>query len=59
MIIFLTRIKYLDGMDVWRALSEDTQSPRSQILLNIDDIYGNAGVTDGKYKLLKGKYLTL
>ncbi|XP_026467504.1 arylsulfatase I-like [Ctenocephalides felis] len=47
-------IKYLDGMDVWRALSEDTQSPRSQILLNIDDIYGNAGVTDGKYKLLKG-----
>lgn len=52
-------MKYLDGMDVWRALSEDTQSPRSQILLNIDDIYGNAGVTDGKYKLLKGKYLTL
>lgn len=41
-------------MNLWQALSEDEASPRTQILLNIDDVYRQAAVIDGKYKLLKG-----
>ncbi|XP_026467511.1 arylsulfatase B-like [Ctenocephalides felis] len=47
-------LENIDGLDLWQALSEDEASPRTQILLNIDDVYRQAAVIDGKYKLLKG-----
>lgn len=39
---------------MWHSLSENTASPRNEILLNIDDIYGQAGFIDGRYKIIKG-----
>lgn len=45
----------IDGMDLWNALSEDTESPRASILHNIDDIYGVSAVTVGNWKLIQGK----
>uniref|UniRef100_A0A6M2DJ96 Putative arylsulfatase b n=1 Tax=Xenopsylla cheopis TaxID=163159 RepID=A0A6M2DJ96_XENCH len=47
-------IPNLDGVDMWHSLSENTASPRNEILLNIDDIYGQAGFIDGRYKIIKG-----
>ncbi|XP_026467506.1 arylsulfatase J-like [Ctenocephalides felis] len=47
-------INNLDGMDLWISLSEDAPSPRSEILLNLDDRYKQAAVIDGRYKLMQG-----
>lgn len=45
----------IDGMNLWNALSEDTESPRANILHNIDDIYGVSAITVGDWKLTQGK----
>lgn len=44
----------LDGLDMWSALKDDSPSPRTEILHNIDDIYGNAALTVNDWKVLKG-----
>ncbi|XP_043598964.1 arylsulfatase B-like [Bombus pyrosoma] len=44
----------IDGMDLWYALSEDTESPRKMVLHNIDDIFGVAGITYGDWKYIQG-----
>lgn len=44
----------IDGLNIWQALSEDKESPRKQILHNIDDIFGTAAITHGDWKLIKG-----
>lgn len=44
----------IDGVDMWRALNEDTISPRKMVLHNIDDIYGIAGITYGDWKFIQG-----
>nr|UNO37543.1 sulf1 [Psylliodes attenuatus] len=49
-----SKICDIDGMTQWTALSEDEPSNRTEILHNIDDQYGNAAVTVGPWKLLKG-----
>lgn len=36
---------------MWPVLSEDTKSDRTEILHNIDDIYGSASLTVGKWKI--------
>lgn len=45
----------IDGINLWNALSEDTDSPRTSILHNIDDIYGVSALTVGDWKLIQGK----
>ncbi|XP_032663859.1 arylsulfatase B isoform X1 [Odontomachus brunneus] len=44
----------IDGMDLWNALSDDTDSPRDSVLHNIDDIYGVSAITVGDWKLIQG-----
>ncbi|XP_055316309.1 arylsulfatase I isoform X3 [Sitodiplosis mosellana] len=44
----------LDGKNMWSSLSEDTKSNRTEILHNIDDIYGSASLTVGEWKVHKG-----
>lgn len=41
-------------MNMWQALSEDTKSERTELLHNIDDIYGSASLTVDNWKLHKG-----
>lgn len=41
-------------MNLWPSLSENRPSPRNEILHNIDDIWGSAALTVGKWKVLKG-----
>lgn len=49
----------IDGVDLWNALSEDLTSERTDVLHNIDDIYGNAALTVGEWKIVKGKILCM
>ncbi|KAI5632948.1 sulfatase domain-containing protein [Phthorimaea operculella] len=46
----------LDGFSLWESLSKDLPSPRAAAptLLNIDDVWGNAGLLVGEWKLLIG-----
>lgn len=44
----------LDGFNVWPSISSDAESPRTEILHNIDDIYGNAALTIDNWKILNG-----
>ncbi|XP_067001721.2 arylsulfatase B [Anabrus simplex] len=49
-----TTLKGLDGLNAWEALSNDGNSNRTEVLHNIDDIYGNAALTFGQWKLVNG-----
>jgi arylsulfatase B len=50
----VSQLENIDGVDQWQSLSEDLASTRTAILHNIDDIYGNAALTVGTWKLVKG-----
>lgn len=52
--LFSSNLGQIDGTDLWQALSEDSSSNRTEILHNIDDIYGNAALTVGEWKIVKG-----
>ncbi|CAG0922947.1 unnamed protein product [Notodromas monacha] len=42
----------VDGIDMWAALSEDTPSPRKEILLDLDPILGKSAIRVGNWKLV-------
>ncbi|XP_053973786.1 arylsulfatase B [Hylaeus volcanicus] len=44
----------IDGMDLWNALNRDSDSPRTTVLHNIDDIFGVSGITIDDWKLIQG-----
>lgn len=46
-----TDLPDIDGMDMWSSISEDTMSPRTELIYNIDDIvnYGALRIGDLKY----------
>ncbi|XP_052737909.1 arylsulfatase I [Bicyclus anynana] len=50
----LSTLPAIDGIDQWDNLSKDLESSRTSIVHNIDDIYGSASITVGKWKLHKG-----
>ncbi|KAF7285683.1 hypothetical protein GWI33_010178 [Rhynchophorus ferrugineus] len=50
----ITNITNLDGVSIWKSLSLDQPSPRTEVLHNIDDIYGNAAITIDEWKLVQG-----
>ncbi|KAH6939632.1 hypothetical protein HPB50_020233 [Hyalomma asiaticum] len=47
-------LQHLDGIDMWRHLSEDLSSPRTDILYNIDPVSNTAALRQGDYKLVLG-----
>ncbi|XP_031340548.1 arylsulfatase B-like [Photinus pyralis] len=50
----LNRIEGIDGYDLWDALSTNGESPRNEILHNIDEDFGVSALTVGKWKILHG-----
>ncbi|XP_030767235.1 arylsulfatase I [Sitophilus oryzae] len=51
---FSEELENLDGISIWKSLSHDEPSPRTEVLHNIDDIYGNAALTSSNWKLIQG-----
>lgn len=49
----------IDGVSLWSSLSEDGTFERSEILHNIDDIFGSAALTVGQWKIVKGNSVFL
>ena len=45
-------LRNIDGFDMWDVLSHHTQSPRQEILHNIDPISGAAALRFRQWKLL-------
>ena len=44
----------IDGVDVWQALISNKTSPRSEVLINIDDIDNYASIRRGDFKYVIG-----
>ncbi|XP_046993799.1 arylsulfatase I-like [Schistocerca americana] len=44
----------LDGVNLWDALVTNAESPRTEVLLNIDEKVGNGAIRIGDWKLVKG-----
>lgn len=44
----------IDGINMWDALSDNTLSKRTEILHNIDDIWGSASIMVDKWKVVAG-----
>ncbi|KAH8038686.1 hypothetical protein HPB51_002830 [Rhipicephalus microplus] len=47
-------LEHLDGIDMWRHLSEDLPSPRTDILYNIDPVSNTAALRYGDHKIVLG-----
>lgn len=46
----------IDGYDMWDVLMHNSNSPRREIMLQIDPFYGMSALIRGKYKLINGTY---
>ncbi|KAJ3648883.1 hypothetical protein Zmor_020652 [Zophobas morio] len=50
---------HIDGVNQWNTLSQDAPSPRSEILVNIDEVENTTSIIthNGRYKVLTGAFL--
>ncbi len=46
--------QHLDGKNIWPALSYNSNSPRNDVLLHLDDVDGFQSYINGEYKYLNG-----
>ncbi|XP_046674315.1 arylsulfatase B-like isoform X2 [Homalodisca vitripennis] len=44
----------IDGVDQWPSMSQGVATTRTEVLHNIDDIYGSSALTVGDWKIVKG-----
>ncbi|GAV00698.1 hypothetical protein RvY_11510-1 [Ramazzottius varieornatus] len=47
----------LDGQNLWTSLSEDLPSPRTELLIQADPIYGEYALRWNQYKIISGLYV--
>lgn len=44
----------IDGMDLWASLSQDSDSPRTEVFVNYDEIENYAALRVGPWKYVSG-----
>nr|ATE50179.1 arylsulfatase 4 [Psylliodes chrysocephala] len=49
-----TQIPNIDGLDMWESISEDKESPRTEMLYNIDDTARWGAIRQGDWKYIYG-----
>lgn len=49
-------LENIDGIDMWLSFLYDDTSNRTEVLHNIDDIYGSAALTVGDWKYINGTH---
>lgn len=47
-----SNLGYVDGYNMWEALSRGWRSPRKEVLLNIDPVTGSGALRYGKHKIV-------
>ncbi|CAN8008027.1 unnamed protein product, partial [Ixodes pacificus] len=52
----LSTLGDIDGKDMWEALSQDLESPRHEILINIDPTANNSALIVGRRKVVLGTF---
>ncbi|XP_069677744.1 arylsulfatase B-like [Periplaneta americana] len=52
----VSNLTSMDGVNQWRSLVEDTESPRTEVLLNIDEKAKTAAYRFGQWKLVIGSF---
>ncbi|KAG0411974.1 hypothetical protein HPB47_010888 [Ixodes persulcatus] len=52
----LSTLGDIDGKDMWKALSQDLESPRHEILINIDPTGNNSALIVGRRKVVLGTF---
>ncbi|KAF7418651.1 hypothetical protein HZH68_001304 [Vespula germanica] len=49
-----SQLDKIDGLDLWETIAGNRTSPRSEILINIDDISNYAAIRSGDFKYITG-----
>jgi arylsulfatase A-like enzyme len=49
-------VNNVDGVDQWNSISTNQTSPRTQMILDIDEVAKTAAIREGEWKMIIGEH---